>query len=86
LIYAVTTRYFCGAFIQLLSRKTLAQAEELEKRIFQPRRLGVAGTPEQEQTRASGRFEGPLTLDNGQTTQHSSRTQIGVENVEETVL
>ena len=86
LIYAVRIRYFRVAFIQLLSRKTLAQAEELEKRIFQPKRLRVAGTPEQEQTSASGRFEGPLTLDNGQTTQHSGRTQIRVENVEETVL
>jgi hypothetical protein len=54
LIYAVRIRYFRVAFIQLLSRKTLAQAEELEKRVFGSRRIGVVGTAEQEQNRASG--------------------------------
>jgi len=41
LIYAVRIRYFRVAFIQLLSRKTISQAEELEKRIFGSRPIGV---------------------------------------------
>ena len=41
LIYAVRIRYFRLAFIQLLLRKTSLQAEELEKKIFGPRRIGV---------------------------------------------
>ena len=43
LIYAVRIRYFRVAFIQLLSRKTISQAEELEKKIFGPRKIGVNG-------------------------------------------
>ena len=43
LIYAVRIRYFCVAFIQLLSRKTTSQAEELEKKIFSPRQIGFNG-------------------------------------------
>ena len=39
LIYAVRIRYFRVAFIQLLSRKTDAQAEELERKIFGPRQV-----------------------------------------------
>ena len=73
LIYAVRIRYFRVAFIQLLSRKPLAQAEELEKRLFESRRIGVVGTSEQEQTRGDIEFE-KATLDNGETTQHSSLT------------
>ena len=41
LIYAVRIRNFRVAFIQLLSRKTSAQAEELERKIFRPRQSGV---------------------------------------------
>ena len=86
LIYAIRIRYFRVAFIQLLSRKTRAQAEELEKRIFESRRIGVVDTAKQEQDRAGGKFEGP-TLGNGQTAQYSGRrTQMGVENIEETVF
>ena len=43
LIYAFRIRYFRVAFIQLLSRKTFSQAEELEKKIFGTRQLGVSG-------------------------------------------
>ena len=43
LIYAVRIRTFRVAFIQLLSRKTTAQAEELERKIFRPRQTGVSG-------------------------------------------
>ena len=43
LIYAFKIRYFRVAFIQLLSRKTIPQAEELEKKIFGPRQIGFNG-------------------------------------------
>ena len=43
LIYSFRIRYFRVAFIQLLSRKTFSQAEELEKKIFGTRQLGVSG-------------------------------------------
>ena len=64
LIYAVRIKYFRVAFIQLLSRKTHAQAEELQKRIFESRRIEVLTTAEQEQHRAGGKFERAI-LDNG---------------------
>jgi len=83
LIYAVRIRYFRVAFIQLFSRRTLAQAEELEKRIFESRRIGVEGTAKQ--NRASGKFEG-ATLGNGQTTQYSGRARLQGDNIEETVV
>ena len=41
LIYAVRTRNFRVTFIQLLSRKTTAQAEEIEREIFGPKQIGV---------------------------------------------
>ena len=41
LIYAFRIRYFRVAFIQLLARKTISQAEELEKKIFGPRQIGL---------------------------------------------
>ena len=85
LIYAVRIRYFRVAFIQLLSRKTLAQAQELEKRIFESRRIEVVGTAEQEHHRAGGEFE-RATLDNRETTQYSGRAQLQVERIEETVF
>ena len=53
LIYAVRIRYFRVAFIQLLSRKTIAQAEEFERKIFGPRQIGVVAIVEQGQNRAS---------------------------------
>ena len=48
LIYAVRIRYFRVAFIQLLLRKTIAQAEQLEKSIFRPKQVRVVTTAEQE--------------------------------------
>ena len=48
LIYAVRVRYFRVAFIQLLSRKTFAQAENIERNIFGPRQIGVVAVIEQE--------------------------------------
>ena len=53
LIYAVRIRYFRVAFIQLLSRKTIAQAKELERKIFGPRQIGVIANAERGQNRAS---------------------------------
>ena len=44
LIYAVRIRYFRVALLQLLSRKTDAQAERLERKMFGPRRIGVEAT------------------------------------------
>ena len=51
LIYAVRIRYFLVAFIQLLSRKTIAQAEQLEKNIFGPKQVAVLSTGEQGENR-----------------------------------
>ena len=48
LIYAVRIRYFRVAFIQLLSRRTFAQAENVERSIFGPRQIGVVAVTEQE--------------------------------------
>ena len=48
LIYAVRIRYFRVAFIQLLSRKTVAQAEQLENNIFGPKQVRVVTTAQQE--------------------------------------
>ena len=42
LIYAVRIRYFRVAFIQLLTRKTIPQAEQLERNIFGPKQVRVA--------------------------------------------
>ena len=53
LIYAVRIRHFRVAFIQLMSRKTLTQAEELELKIFAPNQIGVIPAAEQRQDRAS---------------------------------
>ncbi|XP_078361201.1 histamine H2 receptor-like [Oculina patagonica] len=53
LIYSVRIRHFRVAFIQLLSRKTVAQAEELERKIFGPKQIGVMATVEQRQNNAS---------------------------------
>ena len=47
LIYAVRIRFFRVAFIQLLSRKSISQAEELERKIFGPRKIGVRANVEQ---------------------------------------
>jgi len=46
LIYAVRIRHFRVALIQLLSRKTIAQAEQLERKIFGPRECGVNANAE----------------------------------------
>ena len=43
-IYAVRIRSFRVAFIQILSRKTAAQAEEVERKIFVQRQIGVNGS------------------------------------------
>ena len=48
LIYAVRIRYFRVTFIQLLLRKTTAQAEQLERNIFGPNQVRVVATAEQE--------------------------------------
>ena len=44
LIYAVRIRYFRVAFIQLLSKKTLTQAVQLERKVFGPRQIRAAAT------------------------------------------
>ena len=43
LICAVRIRHFRVAFIQVLSRKTTAQAEEFERKLFGTRQTGVKG-------------------------------------------
>ena len=53
LIYAVRIRYFRVAFIQLLSRKTIAQAEQLERNIFGPKQVSVVATAGQGEDRIS---------------------------------
>ena len=47
LIYTVQIRNFRVAFIQLLSRKTITQAGELERKIFGPRKIGDIANAEQ---------------------------------------
>ena len=76
LIYAVRTRYLRVAFIQLMSRKTISQAEELERKIFGPRQIGVTANVEQEKNRASREDveqQGNETLNSGHAT--TVRTQ-----------
>ncbi|XP_078343980.1 beta-2 adrenergic receptor-like [Oculina patagonica] len=71
LIYVVRIRYFRVAFIQLLSRKSITQAEELERRIFGSRRIGVIVNAEQEQIRADQEQDEQQandTLNNGHAT------------------
>ena len=72
LIYAVRIRYFRIAFIELLSRKRTSEAEELERRIFGPRQIGVTANVEQGQNfRASADREeqqGNETLSDGRDT------------------
>ena len=57
LIYSVRIRYFRVAFIQLLTRKTLSQADELERKMFGPRQIGVIANVEQEQNIRSSRID-----------------------------
>ena len=59
LIYAVRIRNFRLAFIQLLSRKTIKQAEELERNMFGPKKIGVVATVEQRENRVSPEDEVP---------------------------
>ena len=58
LIYAVRIRYFRVAFIQLLLRKTFAQAEQLEKNIFGPKQVRVVATAQQELENRVSRGDG----------------------------
>ena len=44
LIYAFRITYFRVAFIQLVARKTISRAGQVEKKIFGPRPIGVDGT------------------------------------------
>ena len=86
LIYAVRIRHFRVAFIELLSRKTVAQAEELERKIFGPKQIGVMATAEQRQNSASREEmeqQGNITLNNGHAT--TVRTQPQEEYQEATL-
>ena len=58
LIYAVRLRYFRVAFIQLLLKKTFAQAEQLEKNIFGPKQVRVVTTAQQELENRVSRGDG----------------------------
>ena len=53
LIYAVRIRHFRVAFIQLLSKKTFAQAEQLERNILGPKQIQVVATTEQGENRVN---------------------------------
>jgi len=68
LIYAARIRNFRVAFIQLLSRKTIAQAEELEKKIFRSR---VSANAELGQSRACRR---DAWQENGQIREYTANT------------
>ena len=61
-IYAIRIRYFRVAFIQLLLRKTIAQAEQLERNIFGPKQVRVVATAEQGENRV--RREGEVEQGN----------------------
>ena len=52
-IYAVRIRSFRVAFIQLLTRKTVVQAEQFERNMFGPRQLRVVASSEQGERRVS---------------------------------
>ena len=72
LIYAVRIRYFRVAFIQLLSRRTLAQAEELDNGMFATRRIGVIASAKLNRgSREEDEQQGELK--NGDTTTESGR-------------
>ena len=71
LIYAVRIRHFRVAFIQLLSRKSIAQAEKVERKVFGPRQIGVTANVEQGEdsvrtsaSREEEQAKGNETLDN----------------------
>ncbi|XP_078342991.1 adenosine receptor A3-like [Oculina patagonica] len=86
LIYAVRMRYFRVAFIQLFYRRTLVQAEELERKIFGPRQIGVIANVEQGQNRASreeDEQQGNETLNNGHETTVQTKS---LEEYEESPL
>ena len=53
LIYAVRIRYFRVAFIQLLSRRTFTQAEQLERNIFGAKQVGIRATAKQGENKVS---------------------------------
>jgi len=83
LIYAVRIRHFRVAFIQLLTRKSIAQAEELERKIFGPRQIAVTANVEQGEyirTSASRKGnEGNETLNNGHDTTVQTQPQVELE-------
>ena len=85
LIYAVRIRYFRVAFIQLLSRKSTAEAEELERKIFGPGQIAVtANVEEGENIGGSANREeqqGNETLNDGRDTTVRTQPQ---EEFEET--
>ena len=57
LIYAVRIRYFRVAFIQLLSKRTFAQAEQLERNVFGLRQIQAVATTEQGENMVSREVE-----------------------------
>ena len=80
-------RYFRVAFIQLLSRKSIAEAEELERKFFGPRQIAVTANGEQgENIRASANKEeqqGNETLNDGRDTTLRTQPQEEFPPVEE---
>ena len=72
LIYAFRIRYFRVAFIQLLARKT-SSAEDLDKKIFGPRQIGVNGDTERGQENSTSSNEHEPTR---QTDQHGGWEEI----------
>ena len=61
LLYAFRIRYFRVAFIQLLARKTISQAEEVEKKIFGPRQIRVNGVADTRQGNHTSKDEHKVT-------------------------
>ena len=66
LIYPVIIRirYFRVAFIQLLLRKTIAEADQLEMNVFGLKQVRVVATAEQGENRVSPRREGAVKQGN----------------------
>ena len=79
LIYAVRIRCFRVAFIQLLSRKTLSKAQEVEKRLFGSKQSGagaITNITNQQQNKTNGEDEvKEATLKNVQETHFNGGTQ-----------
>ena len=88
LIYPVIIRirYFRVAFIQLLLRKTIAEADQLEMNVFGLKQVRVVATAEQGENRVSPRREGAVKQGNEAWTDNGNLCKRSEEKYQETVL